>query len=157
MAHVAHRISHCIELGAMLKAKKAELGHGHFIAWFLATIEDNDFAQRAGFSLRRAQQFMRLSELHETNHLDLEKAATVKQAFQLAGILPPSDAETSTSEQNSEPQIFTKMVRMANMIVNTFKAKPIDCLDAQEREIWAAKLKPLATIYLKLIDKKTQT
>ncbi len=150
MAHVGNRIRNCIELGAMLRAKKKEVGHGNFLQWMEANVTNTEVAERAGFSRVTAARYMKLSEAHEAKKLDLENASSVKRAFQLAGILPPSDSEPSGAG-SEQPQLLVKIARVGAMVASEFAKRPIEDLDAQERRVWADRLKPLVDVWEKLV------
>lgn len=142
------RVLLCVETGDLLRRKKAELGHGHFLDWFDNQIGDTELAVTMDFSIRTARNWMKVSELKEQGLLNLDDAGSVKRLYQLAGVLPDAEEGSGgTADTNDEPMPLVKLKRLHTMLESELARHPIDKWTNDEKRVWRDRLKPFYALY----------
>ena len=79
-------VTQAIALGKMLKATKKLVGHGNWTAWVDGSLQ---------FSMKTATRYMSLAKAKETGLSDLQKCATLMEAYAFAGVSPASTTTPS--------------------------------------------------------------
>ncbi|MEQ1862776.1 MAG: DUF3102 domain-containing protein [Chthoniobacteraceae bacterium] len=143
MAFVHRSLQAVVRAGALLNKAKGELEHGEFITW----VEDN--VQEITHAT--ATRWMKLALFAETHGEQLDEAATVRQAYILAGILPePESSSGGGGAASGGDAYLTYLVRSATHISARLSQKPITDWPAEDRRILRDRLAPLVRIYEQL-------
>lgn len=150
LAHVGRRIRRCIDIGDILSKQKEALGHGQWTRWFDANIANQEVAQRASFTIRTAERYMKLASLEASGLLDLDKASSVRQAFVLAGILPSSGGETNAGDENPQPALLVALKRMETKLNSELTRKPLEEWTTDEKRLWQDRLAPFVDVWKRL-------
>ena len=128
------------ECGAHLIQAKKELAHGKFGKWV------GDYCP---FDLRTAQNYMRLAVAKAKHDSLLEESGSLRQAYQLAGILPPGAAPSATKRQNDLPYLrpVSSVLQWFNKATET---RPLTKWAPDEKATLKRNLEPLAKLYAEL-------
>ena len=100
------RIESCIEAGKKFTEIKKRLGHGKWGRWIDGNLSIKPTA---------VCNWMRLAKAHVDGHLDLTSAGGIRQAFQLAGIIPDSDGSKATTGEQ-QPVYMLHAIRLCSAL-----------------------------------------
>lgn len=143
MRLVQRSLQAVVKAGALLNKAKDELRHGEFMPWVEEHLPEITHAT--------AQRWMKLAQFAETHADRLDEAATVRQAYILAGILPEPESSSGSGDSGAGGDAYlTYLVRSATHISARLSQRPISQWQAEEREVLRARLEPLVNIYKQL-------
>lgn len=133
-------IQKIVEVGARLKQCKGELSHGEWYCWLEINLPN--------LNRETARKWMRLSEFAQLyGAADLEKAATVKQAFVMAGLLPEPESSIAQKSCSSIESCLNHLFRGANRLKEMLGSTPINQLSLVEQRTLKEHIAPLVEIY----------
>ena len=137
-------IREAICCGAMLAKAKDDCGHGHWLAWLKVHCPD--------ISEDTAYRWMKLSNSAHVRNIE-ENAASLRQAYILAGIIDEGDCHTQRSEGTSK-EMVERLALPIGKVRAWFNVRmqrtPIEQWTAEERVATKAQLEPLIELYHKL-------
>jgi hypothetical protein len=139
VATAGAQIRACVEAGEKLAEFRKTIGHGQWLNWFMDHIDS--------VSIDTARRWMKLAEVYNKgNGINVMSAKSVRQAYQLAGILPePNDPKTSKGADGVTYLLHAVRLQHALEQIN------LEQLDEQQRAQLVARLRPIAGVYAALI------
>ena len=142
MALVKRSVAAVARAGALLNRAKAAHQHGDFMAWVKANVLE--------ISYETATRWMKLALFAETHPKQLDEAATVRQAYILAGILPEPESNSGGGGTSGGDAYLTYLVRSATHITARLSQRPITEWPVEDRRVLRERLEPLVKIYQQL-------
>lgn len=138
------RLERCLESGEKLVAIKTRIPHGKwegFCEKVLARLKDTKV------TVRTLQNWMRLYRNRKEGRIDLGTVAGIRQAYQLAGIVPESeDSKTGKIGTEQEPLYMVHILRL-NACLTKLDTKS---LSSDESDTLQERLEPIHRFYLAL-------
>ena len=141
---VMEAIADRVRAGALLLDRREQIGHGHWQDWLEETLDVD------GFSYESATRWMRLARFAKTHAHRLESAHSVRQAYQLAGILPEPEGGGTTGSTSAGNAYLTYLVRSVTHISARVSQRPIGDWPEDERRLLVQRLEPLVDFYREL-------
>jgi hypothetical protein len=146
-----------IRCGAMLNAKKKELGHTHWLKW------RNDYLPELKKSHATVERYMNLANSSLREEFKIAAPKTITGAYRIAGILPdPVAGQRKRLNGQSKPLKPTNGNSNLLTIINEFRAqKPIEALihiqnfsswDEVELETISSRLAPITAVHSRMIQ-----
>jgi hypothetical protein len=144
MELVPQAIKAMIVAGSKLKKKREQIPQGDWYTWLESNVKN--------CSRETARRWIRLAEFNETHKGKLNDATSVRQAYQLAGLLPESESGSSSSggRATDADAYLVHLLRSETYISAQIAAQPIDEWPKQRRESLKERLQPLVEIYERL-------
>lgn len=127
--------------GKLLLIEREKNEYGEWQKWLAHYLPD--------FSYETASRWMKLARFAETRGADLEDAASVRQAYVLAGLLPEPQSSTAPAAEAHESYL-THLVRSATHLSAQLSQRPITDWPLEERRILRDRLAPLVQVYEQL-------
>ncbi len=148
MNHVTLAIRRIVHAGQMLTAKKDELMHGKFYPWLSANGIVGD--KEGQVSVRTVSRWMKLGEFASKYVGRLDNAQTVRQAYQLAGLLPDAEPATKTVGESALLLVIQRSSRLEDNLKAMFAQTPVSELGDEERAILRKRLEFYVQLYHQL-------
>lgn len=136
VASIGAQIRICVEAGMRLAAFRKTLGHGKWMNWFSENV--------SGITDQTARNWMKLAEAHAKGQ-DFSSAKSIRQAYQLAGVLPGADEQ----QQGKQGDGVTYLIH-ADRLLHALGQIEVGSLTGEQRQQLAERLKPVATLYASL-------
>jgi hypothetical protein len=143
-ARIEHTITKVIVAGRMLMAKREQVEHGEWMAW----IEKN-VTEPLDVTYATTRNWIKLAEFMEKKEAQLEDAATVRQAYILAGLLKEPESSSGGSGKDAG-NYLVHISRLERAIRSQIDARPIAKWSQQDRAILRQRLAPLVQIFEEL-------
>lgn len=140
VAHAGYRIRLCANVGKGLRLHKKQLDHRQWLPWLEEHFSDEE---DNALTPRTAQRWMKLSEAVDSGRLDLDKARSVRHAYQLAGILPDPDEAQGGSKGSDTPNYLVHLDRLEAAL----RTIELNKLSEEERRQLAARLDSILRKY----------
>lgn len=132
-------INKAVECGQYLIEAKQSVGHGKWSEWFSSRVTD--------FNQDTSARYMRLADFVNKGG-SLDAAASQRQAFIIAGILPQPEREHGSQQAQPEGQAWLSSILKAWEKVSTrIEKTPVDEWPEVQRVTLKEKLRPLAELY----------
>lgn len=137
--YLTQRLQSCIRVGEKLIEFKKRMPHGQWLPW----LETNaDKLSTTPTTSRTFQRWMTLAKKVADGTLDVTNAKSLRQAYQLADMLP--DVEDSKSKNGAaEPLYLTHALRLAAAL----KQIDVTRLSDDLRESLKSRLQPIVDTY----------
>lgn len=139
---LARRLSWCVTVGERLIEIKKRMPHGRWKRWLEEQVPK---LSSEITTARTFQNWMRLAKGVTEGTINIADARSVRQAYQLAEILPEAEANRTKLGTN-EPLILTHALRL----VSALAILKFDEIDVQTRCILMERLKCIADAYYRL-------
>jgi hypothetical protein len=141
---VPQTIRAMIVAGEKLKAKRDSCAQGEWYDWLAANVRD--------ISRETARRWIRLAEFNQTHSGKLNDAASVRQAYQLAGLLPESESSSASGGKSSDRDAYlVYLLRSETYLSAQIAAQPIDQWPSDRRTELKQRLEPFVEIYQRLL------
>lgn len=118
MAMVQATIRAIIKAGKLLKTARGELQHGEWYQWLEINVPE--------ISRETARRWMRLAEFDTMHGAEIENASTVKQAYQLAGLLPEPESSASNGKTEGSDAYLTHLDRTISKLTECIQQNPLE-------------------------------
>jgi hypothetical protein len=126
--------------GVRLAAKRDQLEHGQWLGW----VENN-----LPISDQTARNWIKLAHFARIRGDELENASNMRQAYQLAGLLPESEGSGGNSASKGESYL-AHLTRSAAQISAEIARTPIDEWPSHKLQSLKERIKPLIELYAQL-------
>jgi hypothetical protein len=143
-AAIEFGLAKVVNAGRMLKAARERFEHGEWMSWLKENVLDP-----LEITYQTTRNWIKLAEFAERKGTQLDNSSTVRQAYQLAGILP--EAESSSGSGGKEAgNYLVHISRLERAIRTQVEARPIAKWSREDRMILKQRLQPLVAIFEEL-------
>jgi hypothetical protein len=144
MGLVHEAVRAVVEAGQQLKARRDKCEAGEWYEWLAANVKD--------CGRETARRWIRLAEFNETHTSRLADATSVRQAYQLAGLLPASEGGSANScgKSTGADAYLIYLLRSETHLSAQIAAQPIEDWPTQRRTELKHRLQPFVELYQRL-------
>jgi hypothetical protein len=141
MKVIGETIQRAVQVGRRLvQVKTQEVDHGQFRAWMIAEGFVGEGEKQISYPT--AVRWMGLARFDEKHAGQLDRSATITQAYRLAGLLP--DPESASKKAPAQTSHVEAIARIERDIEEQLRAQPLDHMPRIELEALAAVLERLS-------------
>lgn len=138
------RLKACIAAGELLSDYKARIPHGKWELWCEEVTTKMEMPDKV--SVVTLRRWMRLHSAYKSGKINIAESKGIRQAYQLAGIVPDSDDSKGNNQTASESLYVVHINRLVACIENLDTSK----LEDEEKAQLKRRLAPINQFYLAL-------
>lgn len=143
MELVPQTIAAMVRAGQLLLVERAEREQGEWMDWLKFNVPN--------ISRETARKWIRLAVFNKTHAGKLNDATSVRQAYQLAGLLPEAESGSSSSgKSNDRDAYLVHLLRSQTYLSAQLAAQPLESWPAERKSELKQKLEPFVAVYSRL-------
>ena len=147
MAAIEFGIKKIVDAGALLSVFRDRIPDGDWIAWQEANIVQ--FTQDR-ISRQTVAKWIRLAKFDQLYPGKLDDAVSVRNAYQLAGILPEAESGGSSQKGNGGGGYLAELAKTVSHLNAQLAQRPLEQWSPSDRQVLKSRIEPLVAIYEKL-------